>query len=98
MAPVWCVFGQEWDIRIGGWKVRRKHTVGRFVEDFDAPEWRGIVEVDGLVHDGRVEHDADRDAWLTGQGFVMVRVGASDVLRDVDAVVDGLVRLISASR
>jgi len=35
---------------------------------------------------------------VMGQGFVVVRVAAVDVLKDVEAVVDGVVRLILASR
>ncbi|MDO9368337.1 MAG: endonuclease domain-containing protein [Sphingopyxis sp.] len=86
--------------RPGGVKFRRQHPVGRFAADFYATEGRVIVEVDGLAHDlgDRPERDVARDAWLTGQGFVVVRVAAVDVLRDVDSVVDGLVRMILASR
>ena len=64
--------------------------------DFYAPDARMIVEVDGLAHDFRVEHDAVRDAWLRGQGFVVVRVAAADVLRDVDRVVAGVVALVTS--
>ena len=80
----------------GGVKFRRQHPVGRFVADFYAPEAKMIVEVDGVAHDHRVERDAERDAWFGAQGFVVVRVTASDVLKDVDAVVDGLVRLVTS--
>ena len=82
----------------GGVKFRRQHPVGMYVADFYAPDGRVIVEVDGAAHDARVERDAARDDWLRGQGFVVVRVAAVDVLKEVDAVVDGLVRLILASR
>ena len=82
--------------RPGGVKFRRQHPVGRFVADFYAPDVRLIVEVDGLAHDFRVERDAVRDAWLRGQGFVVVRVAASDVLKDVDAVVAGVVALVTS--
>ena len=84
--------------RPGGVKFRRQHPVGRFVADFYAPDAKMIVEVDGVAHDARAERDAARDEWLRGQGFVVVRVAAVDVLKDVDAVVDGVVRLILASR
>ena len=77
--------------RPGGVKFRRQHPVGRFVADFYAPEGRMIVEVDGLAHDFRADRDAARDAWLAEQGLVVVRVAAVEVLRDVDAVVAGLV-------
>jgi len=98
MSPPEVMLWQRLRLRPGGVKFRRQHPVGRFVADFYAPDVKLVVEVDGLAHDWRVERDALRDAWLRGQGFVVVRVAASDVLRDVDAVVDGLVRLILASR
>ncbi|WP_326914594.1 endonuclease domain-containing protein [Sphingopyxis chilensis] len=98
MSPPEVLLWQRLRGRPGGVKFRRQHPVGRFVADFYAPEAKMIVEVDGLAHDFRVEQDDARDAWLRGQGFVVVRVGASDVLKDVDAVVEGLVRLILASR
>ena len=66
--------------------------------DFYAPDARVILEVDGLAHDFRVERDAVRDEWLRGQGFVVVRVAAAEVLKELDAVVDGVVRLILAGR
>ena len=80
----------------GGVKFRRQHPVGRFVADFYAPEAKMIVEVDGLAHDHRVERDAVREVWLGAQGCIVVRVAAVDVLKDVDAVVDGLVRLVTS--
>jgi very-short-patch-repair endonuclease len=89
---------QRLRLRPGGMKFRRQHPVGRFVADFYAPDAKMIVEVDGVAHDARVERDLVRDEWLRGQGFVVVRVAAVDVLKDVDAVVDGLVRLILAVR
>jgi len=82
--------------RPGGVKFRRQHPVGVYVADFYAADARLIVEVDGLAHDFRVERDLVRDDWLRGQGFVVVRVAAADVLRDVDGVVAGLVRLVTA--
>ena len=89
---------QRLRLRPGGVKFRRQHPVGVYVADFYAPEAKLIVEVDGVAHDARVERDLVRDEWLRGQGFVVVRVAAVDVLKDVDAVVDGVVRLILASR
>ncbi|WP_432767681.1 MAG: DUF559 domain-containing protein [Sphingopyxis sp.] len=84
--------------RPGGVKFRRQHPVGRYVADFYAAEAKTIVEVDGLAHDARAERDAVRDAWLQEQGFVVVRVAAAEVLRDVDGVVAGVVRLILGGR
>ena len=98
MSPPEVLLWQRLRLRPAGVKFRRQHPVGRYVADFYAPDARVIVEVDGVAHDARVERDAVRDEWLRGQGFVVVRVAAVDVLRDVDAVVDGVVRLILGSR
>ena len=98
MSPPEVLLWQRLRSRPGAVKFRRQHPVGRFVADFYAPEAKMIVEVDGVAHDARVERDLVRDEWLRGQGFVVVRVAAVDVLKDVDAVVDGVVRLILAGR
>ena len=98
MSPPEVLLWQRLRLRPGAVKFRRQHPVGAYVADFYAAEGRVIVEVDGVAHDFRVERDAVRDDWLRGQGFVVVRVAAVDVLKDVDGVVDGLVRLILASR
>ena len=89
---------QRLRLRPCGVKFRRQHPVGAYVADFYAAEAKMIVEVDGAAHDARAERDAVRDEWLKGQGLVVVRVAASDVLKDVDAVVDGVVRMIVALR
>jgi len=98
MSPPEVMLWQRLRLRPGGVKFRRQHPVGVYVADFYAPEAKLIVEVDGVAHDFRVERDGVRDAWLSGQGFVVVRVAAVDVLKDVEAVVDGVVRLVLASR
>jgi len=100
LSPPEVLLWQRLRLRPCGVKFRRQHPVGRYVADFYAPDARLIVEVDGVAHDrgDRPERDALRDDRLREQGFVVVRIAASDVLKDVDAVVDGLVRLILASR
>ncbi|UNU45072.1 DUF559 domain-containing protein [Sphingopyxis sp. YF1] len=98
MSPPEVLLWQRLRLRPCGVKFRRQHPVGAYAADFYAVDARMIVEVDGLAHDARAERDAGRDDGLRGQGFVVVRVAAVDVLRDVDAVVDGLVRVILASR
>ena len=98
LSPPEVLLWQRLRLRPGGVKFRRQHPVGVYVADFYAAEAKMIVEVDGVAHDFRVERDAVRDEWLRGRGFVVVRVAAVDVLKDVEAVVDGLVRVILASR
>ena len=71
----------------GGFKFRRQHPIGPYVLDFFCASTRLAIEVDGAAHDmGRnPERDARRDAWLLGQGVRVLRIPASEVLKDVEA-------------
>jgi very-short-patch-repair endonuclease len=70
-----------------GAKFRRQHPVGRYVADFYCRDAALIVEVDGQIHNGaQSERDEVRDRFLRENGYRVLRVSASDVLRDPDAV------------
>ena len=78
-------------------RFRRQHPIGPYVADFYGPKAKLVIEVDGQIHGGRTERDAARDAYMTSLGLTVVRVVATDVLDDPEAVADGLVRLAEAS-
>src|SRR5215204_270961 len=65
-------------------RFRRQHPIGPYILDFYCPSARLAVEVDGFVHDSGVQlrHDECRDAWLARRGITVLRVLASDVLKD----------------
>jgi very-short-patch-repair endonuclease len=71
-----------------GLKFRRQHPAGPYVLDFYYASARLAIEVDGGSHDiaEQVAHDARRDAWLSAQGLTVLRIKATDVLGDLDAV------------
>jgi very-short-patch-repair endonuclease len=79
---------REFRKRPGGFKFRRQHPFGRCIVDFYCPAVRLVVEVDGISHElgDRPERDGRRDAWLRDQGLIIVRIGAEDVLRNLDSV------------
>jgi very-short-patch-repair endonuclease len=78
-----------------GLRFRRQHPIGWVILDFYCPSARLAVEVDGSSHfeDEALVRDASRDRWLRGQGIEVMRLPASSVCRDLDNVVDGIVRL-----
>lgn len=59
------------DRRLAALKFRRQMRMGRYIADFVCLRHRLIVEADGPFHDP--EHDAERDAWLAGQMFRVLR-------------------------
>jgi len=79
--------------RRAGLRFRRQQPAGRYILDFFCPECRLAIEVDGEAHSrgDRPERDLQRDAWLQTQGVRTLRILASDVLADLDAVVRHIV-------
>ena len=79
--------------RPAGLRFRRQHPAGPYVLDFFCPECRLAIEVDGEAHSrgDRPERDRARDAWIEAQGVKTLRIPASDVLADLEAVVRHIV-------
>jgi very-short-patch-repair endonuclease len=75
--------------RAGGLKFRRQHPSGPYVLDFFCSDARLAIEVDGEVHarGDRPARDARRDAWLLAAGIETLRIPASELLKDADAVI-----------
>lgn len=74
--------------RFMGLKFKRQKPMGRFIVDFVCLEQKLVVEVDGGQHAERVEYDARRDAWLRGQGFVVLRFWNHEVMQEMDGVLE----------
>ena len=84
-----------WDVlreRPGGLKFRRQHPAGDYVLDFYCSEVRLAIEVDGEAHarGDRPERDAGRDLWLAQRGVETLRIPAAELMKDLDAVVRGI--------
>ena len=79
------------DRRLGGLKFRRQVPLGRYVADFVCFRHRLIIEADGPFHDP--VKDAVRDAWLTGQGFKVMRFKNDYLLEHRDEILDQILRV-----
>jgi len=79
--------------RPSGLKFRRQHPSGYYVADFYCHKARLIIEIDGSAHDfgDRPARDTARDAWFASREIAVLRIAASAVMRDTDAVVDYIV-------
>jgi very-short-patch-repair endonuclease len=83
--------------RPGGFKFRRQHSAGPFILDFVCLSEGLAIEIDGGAHDFRSHKDKARDEWLANQGFLTMRIAATDVLKDLDAVMRGVLAKCEAS-
>ncbi|MBQ1783953.1 MAG: DUF559 domain-containing protein [Gammaproteobacteria bacterium] len=59
--------------RFDGCKFRRQQSLGPYIVDFVCFDKRLIIELDGSQHADQHDYDAERDAWLTQQGFRVLR-------------------------
>jgi very-short-patch-repair endonuclease len=66
-----------------------------YVLDFYCAKARLAVEIDGMSHDlgDRPQRDTSRDVWLKARGLTVMRVAASEAMRNADEVADGIVRM-----
>ncbi|WP_426230149.1 endonuclease domain-containing protein [Pararhizobium sp. DWP3-4] len=71
-----------------GTHFRRQMAIGRYVVDFVCLRERLIIEVDGAVHNDvdQRRRDGERDAYLLGQNFRVMRVMNKDVMLDMPSV------------
>ena len=83
------------DHRFSGCKFRRQEPIGDFIADFVCFAPRVPVEVDGSQHIDS-QADARRDAWFRSQGFAIVRVWNTDVLNDIESVLDAIAAALKA--
>ncbi|WHU04068.1 MULTISPECIES: endonuclease domain-containing protein [unclassified Sphingomonas] len=79
--------------RPAGLKFRHEHATGAFSLDFYCSDARLAIEVDGEAHGfgERPARDTQRDAWLAECGIATLRIPVAEVLRDLDAVLRGVV-------
>jgi len=78
-----------------GARFRRQHPIGPYVADFCCVGSRLVVEVDGEIHAGRLDYDAEREGFLIGNGYRVVHVLAADILKDADGVAASIASLAS---
>ncbi len=80
------------DRRLENLKFRRQMPIGPYVADFICLEQRVIVELDGGQHAEQADSDAQRTAWLNGQGFKVLRFWNNEVLENLAGVLEVIVR------
>ena len=77
---------------LANFKFRRQAPIGRFIADFICHDARLIVEVDGGHHGQapQMTADAERTAWLEAKGYRVIRLQNTDVMSNLDGVLQHL--------
>ncbi len=73
-----------------GHRIRKQHPIGPYIADFACIPAKLVIEIDGDTHysDDAVEHDRRRDAYMSSQGWRVLRVTNEDVYKHLDWVVE----------
>ncbi len=80
-----AVWGKLREInRMLGANFRRQAPIGSFIADFADYGRKIVVEIDGGQPGG--PGDMERDIWLHGQGFAVLRFWNSDVNQNLDGL------------
>jgi very-short-patch-repair endonuclease len=77
------------DRRLAGVKFRRQAPIGPYIADFICLSRKLIVEADGGQH-GDDAYDAERDRWLSEEGYTTVRYSNLDILKNPEGVLSDL--------
>ena len=79
-----------------GIQFYRQKPIGDPIVDFFAPRAKLVVEVDGSQHmiGDHVQKDRFRDDYLSSLGLKVLRFKSREVLKESDAVVDAIYRMI----
>jgi very-short-patch-repair endonuclease len=72
-----------------GLKFKRQKPMGRYIVDFVCMEQRLIIELDGGQHQAeQATYDQQRDAWLHGEGYTVLRFWNNDVMQNLEGVLE----------
>jgi very-short-patch-repair endonuclease len=84
------------DRRLAGFKFVRQKSIGPYVVDFLCRDRNLIVEVDGGQH-AESESDQVRDAYLASEGYRVLRFWNSDVLGNIDGVLETVLASLNST-
>jgi very-short-patch-repair endonuclease len=80
--------------QIEGASFRRSHAIDRYIVDFCSPKEKLVIELDGSPHLSQHEADAERTLYLESQGYRVIRFWNSQVMDDLQAVLQEIRKAI----
>ncbi len=73
---------------LANFHFRRQQIIGSYIVDFYCHSANLVVELDGSGHLDQVAYDQKRDVTLPGLGLRVLRFYNSDVIEDIDKVLE----------
>ena len=80
--------------QILGLKFRSQHPIDIFIADFYCHKARLVVEIDGEIHEGRIEYDDGREAEIEKYGIKVIRFTNDEIINDIISVVNKIEAIV----
>jgi very-short-patch-repair endonuclease len=91
MTPAECILWERLrDRMLAGNKFRRQHPIGAYIIDFYCAEARLVIEIDGGIHLGQVDADANRSRELEAQGYRVIRFTNEQIETNLELVLSSI--------
>ena len=74
-----------------GYDFHRQKPILNYIVDFYCPELKLIIEVDGFIHDFKINYDKKRQKELEEHGLSLLRFQAYEINKDMDNVIQRIV-------
>ena len=81
-----------------GMRARPQHVISGWIVDFYFARASLVVEVDGDVHDLKIEEDGRRSDALSATGLEVLRFRNDEVIASVRAVIDRIAEALTRRR
>jgi len=75
-------------------RFRRQHQINNFIADFYCHAVRLVVEVDGEIHNSRVENDEGRTAEMERFGIKVIRFRNDEVENNIEDVIQKIEEIV----
>ncbi len=84
--------------RLGGFRFLRQVPIDRYFADFVCEAAKLVVELDGAVHEGREDYDAQRTETLEHFGYMVFRIRNERILADPGGTADAILAALRSAR
>ncbi len=86
--------------QLKGYRFQRQRIIGEYIVDFYCPGAKLIIEVNGSQHYSNAIAEADRirDEYMRNQGLKVLRFTDSEVLKNIQGVIENVLENIQLSK
>ena len=68
----------------------RQKIIGNYITDFYNPNFNTVIEIDGISHDFKGEHDQHREHYLKSLGLEVIHLNDLDIKQNINSVFESL--------